>query len=149
MNNAGSFGATFLVEVDGVTIGRFSEISGLEVEVSTEEISEGGQNGFVHKVPGAMRWPNLILKRGVTDDDNLFEWFKKSSGEGFTAGGNQVARSTAAITLMGRDGVRVRSWNVDAAFPIKWSGPTLAAGSNEMVVEELEIAHHGFVPETH
>jgi phage tail-like protein len=136
--------ATFLVEVDGTEIGRFMEISGLEVTVETEEIAEGGQNSFVHKVPGRMTWPNITLKRGITQSDGLLKWLNKSSGEQFSANGNKIARSTAAITLMGPGGERLRSWDIDGAFPVKWTGPSFAVTSNEMAVEELEITHHGF-----
>ena len=136
--------ATFLVEVDGVEIGRFSEITGLEVTVETEEIQEGGQNSFVHKLPGRMSWPNIRLKRGITQTDSLITWLQKSSGEQFAANKNKLARSTAAITLMGPAGKRIRAWEFDGAFPIKWSGPNFNVESNDMAMEELEIAHHGF-----
>src|SRR6478609_5236490 len=137
-------GATFLVEVDGVEIGRFMEVSGLQVTVGIEEISEGGENSYVHKLPGRMTWPNLVLKRGITQQDTLLTWLNKSSGEQFAANSNTLTRSTAAITLMGPSGDRLRAWNFDGAFPVKWTGPSFAADSNEMAVEELEIAHHGF-----
>ena len=137
-------GASFLVEVDGVEIGRFMEITGLEVEVGVESIEEGGENGYSHKLPGRMSWPNLVLKRGITQNDSLLDWLNKSSGEGFTGQGNKLKRSTAAITLVGPGGKRLRAWNFDGAFPIKWRGPSFAAGSSDMAVEELEIAHHGF-----
>jgi phage tail-like protein len=136
--------STFLVEVDGVEIGRFMEISGLEVTVETEEITEGGQNSFVHRLPGRMTWPNIRLKRGITQSDGLLTWLNKSSGEQFAANGNKLARSTAAITLVGPSGERLRSWDFDGAFPIKWVGPNFAVGSSDMAVEELEITHHGF-----
>jgi phage tail-like protein len=136
--------ATFLVEIDDVEIGRFMEISGLEVEVGVESIDEGGENSYSHKLPGRMSWPNLVLKRGVTQNDSLLAWLDKSSGEGFTGAGNKLKRSTAAITLLGPGGKRIRTWSFDGAFPIKWRGPRFAASSNDMAVEELEIAHHGF-----
>lgn len=136
--------ATFLVEVDDVEIGRFMEVSGLEVEIGVESIDEGGENSYSHKLPGRMSWPNLVLKRGVTQNDSLLKWLDKSSGEGFTGAGNKLTRTTAAITLLGPDGKRLRSWSFDGAFPVKWRGPRFASSSNEMAVEELEIAHHGF-----
>jgi phage tail-like protein len=136
--------ATFLVEVENVEIGRFMEISGLEVEVGVESIEEGGENSYSHKLPGRMSWPNLVLKRGITQNDSLLAWLDKSSGEGFTAAGNKLSRTTAAITLIGPGGTRLRTWNFDGAFPIKWRGPRFAADSTDMAVEELEIAHHGF-----
>jgi phage tail-like protein len=136
--------ATFLFEVDGVEIGRFMEVSGLEVEVKVEELEEGGQNSFVHRLPGRMSWPNIRLKRGITQNDTLLEWLNKSSGEKFAAGGNRLARSTAAITLLGPSGTRLRTWSFDGAFPVKWTGPQFATSSTDMAVEELEITHHGF-----
>jgi phage tail-like protein len=141
--------ATFLVEVDGVEIGRFMEISGLQVEVETSALNEGGENGFSHQLVGRMKWSNLTLKRGITQQDTLFKWLEKSSGEGFAAGGNTLVTSTAAITLLGpveSSGTRkrLRAWEFIDAFPVKWRGPTFATSSSDPATEELEIAHHGF-----
>ena len=136
--------ATFLFEVDGIEIGRFMEISGLEVSIETEDVQEGGQNSYVHKLPGRMSWPNMRLKRGITQNDSLFAWMNKSSGEQFTASGNKLTRSSAAITLMGPGGKRIRAWEIDGAFPVKWTGPSFSVSSTDMAVEELEITHHGF-----
>ena len=136
--------ATFLFEVDGVEIGRFMEVSGLEVSVAVEEVEEGGENSYVHKLPGRMTWPNITLKRGITQNDTLLAWLNKSSGEQFAASGNKLARSTAAITLIGPGGGRLRAWEFDGAFPVKWKGPDFAVSSTDMAVEELEITHHGF-----
>lgn len=137
-------GATFLFEVDGVEIGRFMEVAGLEVTVGVEEVEEGGENSFVHKLPGRMTWPNISLKRGVTQNDTLFTWLTKSSGEQFAANGNKLTRSTAAITLIGPSGTRLRTWSFVDAFPVRWKGPDFAVDSTDMAVEELEITHHGF-----
>ena len=135
--------ATFLVEVDGQPVGRFTEASGLEVEVEVETYEEGGVNGFVHKLPGRMTWPNLTLKRGITETDNLLAWLNKSSGDGFSAT-NKLTRSTLAVILVSAKGERLRAWNFEGAFPVKWTGPSFAAGNDELAEEELEIAHHGF-----
>lgn len=141
----GVYAATFLVEVDGLEIGRFTEVSGLQVEVGVETVAEGGQNGFVHKLPSRMTWPNLVLRRGLTQTDNLLQWLGRSSGDGFAGAGNKVTRSTAAVTLVSTAGTRLRSWEVDGAFPVRWKGPEFAVASSDMAMEELEIAHHGFV----
>jgi len=141
----GGWAGSFLVEVDGVKIGHFREISGLSVDIGVEEVEEGGQNGFVHKLPGRMTWPNLVLKKGITASNALFDWINKVSGDGFTGQRNKVTRSTMAVILVGADGTtRLRSWNFEGAFPVKWSGPSFAVGSTDPADEELEIAHHGF-----
>lgn len=138
----------FLLEVDGVEIGVFSEVSGLELTVGVEEYAEGGQNGYVHKLPGRMSWPNLVFRRGITDSDALFAWVQKSSGQGFAANGNKLTKSTGAITLIASDETRLRSWNLDGVFPVRWTGPRLSVKASEALEEELEVAHAGFKAKT-
>ncbi len=138
------FAGAFLIEVDGIEIGRFTEVSGLSVEVEVEPLAEGGQNQFSHQLPGRMSWPTITLARGVTKSDNLFQWLGRTSGDGFAGEGSKLARSSAAITLVSPDGQRLRSWEVAEAFPVKWNGPSFAASSTEAAEEELEYAHHGF-----
>ena len=121
-----------------------SSLSSVEAEIAVEAVEEGGENNFTHKLPGRMSWPNIVLKRGVTQNDTLLKWLNKSSGEQFAAAGNKLNRSTAAITLLGPSGTRLRAWEFFGAFPVKWRGPNFAASSSDMAVEELEIAHHGF-----
>ena len=134
----------FLFELDGVELGVFREVTGLNVTVSVEEIREGGQNGFVHRVPGRMSWPNLVFRRGVTDSNALFDWFSKTSGEGFAANENKLTKSTGAVTVIDPAGTRLRSWEFIDVFPVRWRGPDLAVESTDPLEEELEVAHHGF-----
>src|SRR5579863_2150822 len=102
--------ANFLFEVDGESIGLFGEITGLEVTVEMVTYAEGGENGFVHKLPGRLTWPNLVLRRGITNSDALFAWLKKTAGPTFESNTDKLTRHTAAITLVGTDGTRLRSW---------------------------------------
>ncbi|HEX3425102.1 MAG TPA: phage tail protein [Acidimicrobiales bacterium] len=141
-------GSRFLFEVDGVEIGVFGEVSGLEMKVNVEECQEGGQNGFVHQLPGRMTWPHIILKRGVTDSDALFSWVGKSSGDGFSANGNKLSRCTGAITIISSGGARERAWQLSDVFAVRWSGPSLSSSSGDPLQEELELAHHGFTSKT-
>jgi len=138
--------ARFVFAVDGGVgeIGAFTECLGLQVELQVEEIIEGGQNQFVHRLPGRMRWPNIVLKRGITNSDALFEWFQKSSGDGFSGAGNKISPASGSIKLLDAAGKTIRQWTFIGAFPVKWTGPKLAAGQNAAATEELEIAHHGF-----
>jgi phage tail-like protein len=138
----------FLFEVDGVQIGVFQEVSGLELTVAVKEYEEGGENGYVHKFPGRSSWPNVVMKAGITNSDALFQWVSQSSGDGFASAGNKITRCTGAITALGSDASRLRSWDIQGAFPVRWSGPRFNAGSADALQEELEIAHQGFVSNT-
>jgi len=114
---------TFLVEISGVTIGQFSECTGLSVEYEVMEYAEGGNNDFIHRLRGRARYPTISLRRGVTSQDALLKWFFD---------GPQADQLT--IKLLD-----------EAPFPIKWSGPDMAAGSNGTAMESLEIGHNGMV----
>ena len=144
LGSDGQLASNFLLEVDGVEIGMFASISGLQVTVQTEDVVEGGQNGFARKLPGRMEWPNITLSRGLIQADNLFDWLNKTSGEGFAASGNKLKRCTGAITALAADGSRLRSWNLSGCFPVRWKGPDFNVTSDDVLSEELEIAHEGF-----
>lgn len=141
--------SSFLFEVDGVQIGMFGEVSGLEVNVEVATYVEGGTNGYAHKLPGRMEWPNIVLKRGITDSDALFSWVNKTAGPGFESNKNKLTRSTGAITVIGSDGSRLRSWNLQDVFAVRWRGPSFDVSSGDRLDEELELAHHGFTAKTY
>ena len=138
------FVGKFTFEIDGLTIGAFTEVSGLSVQVDVEELAEGGQNGYTHKLLGRMKWPNLVFKRGLTDTDALFEWLMSASGEGLTRSGNQVKPRNGRISVLDAAGRPMRTWTVLEAKPVKWTGPRLAASSRDLAIEELEVCHSGF-----
>jgi phage tail-like protein len=138
----------FLLEVDGVQIGVFKSVSGLSVSIDTPEITEGGENGFTHKVPGRMSWPNLVFRAGITDSDAFFAWVQKTAGEEFTAAGNKLTRSSGAVTAIAADGSRLRAWQFRDMFPVAWKGPEFDAEATGPLEEELEVAHHGFTQST-
>jgi phage tail-like protein len=139
----------FIFTVDDLEIGTFGEVRGLEVTMDVEELHEGGQNQFVHRLPGRLRWPNIELVRGIVKADNLFEWMQRCAGEGFERAGSTLTRSTAAITVLSMQGKPLRSWELSDAFPVHWSGPRFASGESDSPVEHLEITHHGFKSRNH
>ena len=125
----------FKVELPGVDLGRFRECTGLAAEIECKDYNEGGVNDRVHKLPTRMKYPNLVLKRGVTYEDALLKWLWKTQHE--------TQRINVTVSLMGPDGKPVRSWVFGEAFPIKWTGPNMNAGSNAVATETLEIVHTG------
>jgi phage tail-like protein len=134
----------FLFELDGVQLGVFKEVTGLNVSVAVEDINEGGQNSYSHRVPGRMTWPNIVFRRGVTNSNALFDWFSKSSGEGFASNENKLVKSTGAVTVLDPLGNRLRAWEFIDVFPVRWQGPDFSVTRLDPLEEELEIAHHGF-----
>ncbi|MFT4164630.1 MAG: phage tail protein [Microlunatus sp.] len=129
----------FTVTIDGKSIGNFTTCSGLKVEVVMEQREEGGTNGFVWQLPSRVKYSNITLKRAVcADSQELTDWLI-----GFA---NEVSYKTACITAMTGDGKKVTSWNLDGVVPVSWSGPDFDVGANNVAMETLVLAHHGFLP---
>jgi len=125
----------FTVELPGLTIGRFSECTGIAIEVETKEYMEGGANDYVHKLPTRVKYPNVVLKRGVTHEEALLKWFLDSR--------SAPQRRDMTISLLGPGLGLVRSWVFMNAYPVKWTGPNLNASSNAVASESLEVVHNG------
>jgi len=122
---------------DDTDIGYFSECTGLAVEYEVMEYQEGGENRFTHKLRGRIKYPNLVLKRGITYEQNLLKWFFQTT--------EWNKRGGITLSLLGADGKAVRTWGFSNAVPVKWQGPNLNASSNNAAVETLEVAHLGMV----
>lgn len=138
------FVGKFTFEVGDKKIGTFTEVSGLAVQIEVEELAEGGQNAYTHRLLGRMKWPNLVLKRGVTDTDALFEWLLECSGDGLSANGNKIIDVDGKVSVLNANGSPLRTWSFYGAKPVKWTGPRLSASSRDLAVEELEVCHCGF-----
>jgi phage tail-like protein len=135
-------GYNFLVEVDGVLVGGFREVRGLEASIEVKEYAEGGENGYMHKLPGETRFPNLVLSRGLTDLDTMWVWFNDVS-QGI------IKRQNISILLMDQERLPAMWWNIRDALPIKWAGPELnAAGGTEVATESIELIHRGITKPT-
>ena len=126
------------LELDGVTEGIFREVTGLDSETEVVEHRHSGKGGniVVNKVPGALKFPNITLKRGVTDDMNLHNW-RKDIEQG------KITRKNGSITLYAPDGSVVAKYSFKKAWPCKLQGPALDATKNDLAVESLEICHEG------
>ena len=130
----------FAVEVGGVVIGGFSEVSGLSSEINLESYQEGGVNGFVHQFPKNTTYPNLVFTRGLVNIDLFFIWYKATS-EGI------IEQKNGTILLLNSQRIPVLWWTFKKAYPVKWEGPTLNASSDEIAIERIELVHQGITKE--
>jgi phage tail-like protein len=128
---------SFVVDIPGREIGRFSECSGLAAEYDVLEYAEGGNNQYVHQLRGRVRYSNIVLARGITHEDELLNWFYATE--------QPEQRPTVTITLQDALGTAIRHFALSAAIPVRWTGPRTGAGSDGTATESLEISHAGFV----
>lgn len=133
-------GNHFLLEIKGVEIGAFTTIEGLQMEREVLEYAEGGVGEFVHKLPGQLKYPNLTLGRGITNQDELQKWFLDCA--------NAAQLHEITVTLVDSAQQPQRTWAFADAFPVKWQGPKLAADADSAATEQLEVAHRGLVIRT-
>ena len=127
----------FLVEIDAVQHGGFARVKGISRETKFEARREGGVNDYEHKLATMTTYGNLVLERGLTDD-YLLSWHQDVV-DGI------VERRTVTIVVNDETGSReTLRWLVQGAYPVKWTGTDLDAASGGVLVESVELTHHGF-----
>lgn len=124
---------------EGEIAGGFSEVSGLNAEVTVAEYRNGNAPvNYVTKIPAIHKAGDVTLKRGVIGADNISTWLN------LVRAGNVNAKRTVVITLKSEDPTSSRAmvtWKLINAMPIKWTGPTLTAkGGSDVAIEELVLA---------
>jgi phage tail-like protein len=126
----------FLVEIDGITRAAFHEVTGFDSTIDSIEHREGGDNTTPRKLPGMTKHSNIVLKWGLSDDVDLYQWHLA------TVRGT-VQRKNGSIVLLDRQGQEKCRWNFVGAWPAKWDGPDFNAEGNDVAIETLELAHEG------
>jgi phage tail-like protein len=126
----------FLVEIDNVTRAFFKQVSGLASETAVIEYRAGDKLDTVRKLPGLTTYANIVLRRGITQDAELWNWRK-------TVVDGQVERRNGSIVLLDDALDPVVRWNFRNGWICKWEGPALNASANEVAIETIEIAHEG------
>ena len=126
----------FAIQLQDAIVGWFTECSGLTIERETLTRPEGGINDYVHQLPGRVKQSRVTLKRGLADNA-LWDWFEKGLYDG------KVERNNITIILYNSDRTKKKQWDLENAYPVKWTGPDFQSDSNQATIESLEIVHHG------
>lgn len=115
----------------------FSEVSAPDISSDPVEYREGNMAGITPgKQPGILKYSNVTLKRGTTDSQVFVEWMK-------TVQEGKVERKTVVITLLDDTMAEVASWQLEKAWPTKYTAPDVNATSNEVAIESLELVCEG------
>jgi len=116
-------------------VGLFTQVTGISAQVDVMEYPEGGINTFVHRLPTRIKQGNITLKRGVTKEKALLQWFQATVVK--------VQPADLSINVLDELGETMQAWSFRSAYPVKWTGSDLNAGGNEFMTQSLEIAHLG------
>ena len=128
-----------------VARGAFSEVSGLEISMSPKTIKEGGRNWGEIQLAGKTTFPAIVLKRGVTEINDLYSWVDICTRQA-----NYAYRMRGVIevydqnTLNDKDASQpLLRWNIDNAMATKFKGPDLSSTASQVAIEELHLVHEG------
>lgn len=118
---------------------QFSEVSGLDAERSVTELREGGENRFLHRLPGPVKPGLLVLKRGLmAAHSEVFKWCKESLESDL---GTPLETKTVVVSLLNQMAQPMIRWSVADAWPAKWNVGALDAQKSSVAVETLALAY--------
>lgn len=117
---------------------QFQSVSGLNVELETEQIPEGGENRFVHKLPVRSKFPNLVLKRGLLVNSELIKWCRDAVEE------YNIRPADLTISLLNQEHEPLITWNVVHAWPVKWAMSDFNAEESKIAIETIELVYNYF-----
>jgi phage tail-like protein len=129
-------GSAALSAIFDVALGGFSECSGLEMSLKTEDYREGGANGAVLHFPSRVEWSAITLKKGVGAGTTLWDWHY-----GFVEGSGK--RRDGIIVLLNEMKLPNNIWYFRRGLPTKYSGPQMTAAQSSVAIESIEITHEG------
>jgi phage tail-like protein len=137
-------GFHYAIEVQGVVTGYFTECSGVgsEHEIIEHKIVDEKGRESIQKIPGRLKWQDITLKRGITDNMDIWDWRDQ-----VVQGKVNDARRNGSVIMFNQGLEEVARWNFENAWPSKVSGPSMKSDTNEFGVEELVIVHEGLYRE--
>lgn len=131
-----SFALNTLNSLVDLAVGGFSECSGLEMTMRTEDYKEGGNNGAALRFANRIEWSAITLRKGVGSSSALWDWHY-----GFVVGTGK--RRDGVIVLMNEQRLPNTVWFFGRGLPTRYSGPQLNASQNNVAIESIEISHEG------
>lgn len=130
-------GFRFRVQIEGIRLAGFREVSGLDAATDPIDYREG-DGTTIRKLPGLQKFSNITLKRGITDDQDIWKWRLMVMD-----GKIKDARKDGQIILLDDEGNEAAEWTFTQGWPSKWTGPTFNATANEVAIDTIEIVHEG------
>ena len=123
---------------NGVITGYFTECAGLgsEHEIIEHKVVDNSGHEVTMKIPGRLKWENIVLKRGITKSMDLWDWRKKVED-----GKVEDARRDGSVIMYDNTLKEVARWDFERAWPVKITGPQPKADSNEIGIEEITVTH--------
>ena len=136
-----NFNFTLSFDGDETTFGGFSDVSGIQTELTVAEYRNGNEtDNHVRKVQGVHKVGDVTCKRGLIDSKAIWDWMDSARTDG------PDAKKNVTIKLLDESGDTVQTWTLERVIPLKWTGPTLAGkGGGDVAMEELVLSAEGLI----
>ena len=122
-------------QIPEVCNAAFSDCDGLELTMEVKTIREGGNNARQIRLTGPTSFGSLTLKRGMTDNYDLWDWFTAVQR-------TPTLRANAEVVLLSADGKSTLArFLLDRCLPIKLKAPPMNAREGAVAIEELQVAY--------
>lgn len=118
----------------------FQSVSGLNFQMQTDTLKEGGENRFEHTIPVRNKCTDLVLKRGIfkPKDSMIAEWCLQAFKEFI------FSPIDIVVNLLDEQHKPLMTWNVHHAWPKNWKVADLNADKGEVVIETFELNYNYF-----
>lgn len=130
----------FIVIVESVYMGIFTECTLPSLDVKFTTVREGGANG-IYTLPTHYETGNLVLSKGLGLTTDLYDWYAEVAARKWVK-----AKRSIIVAMIGGPIIRqpIAMWIFTGALPIKWTGPTLKTSDNAVAIEKLELTFDSF-----
>lgn len=131
----------FRVYINNQQAGSFAEAGGLTADGDSVEYREGEDPPYVRKLIGLRKYTNITLKRGYTQNLDLWNWYLNIQN-------GESDRRDVSVVLLNERREEVMRWHAENAWINKIEGPEFKASANEVAMESVELVHEGLTVET-
>ncbi len=123
----------------GISDTSFKEVSGISKEIITTEFTQGGEPGYVYKIPKGVKYPRLVMKRGIAPlNSPLVLWCKAVLD---SPNFDSFCCMTIMVYLLDENQMPLRGWTFVNAFPVKWEVEGFGSLKNEVAIESIEFEY--------
>ena len=118
---------------------HFQDVTGISSEIETEDVVEGGENRYVHRLPKAVKHPKLVLKRGIAEISSpLVKWCRSVLEADFSA---PIEPKEMTVYLLDENRDPIRGWSFVNAYPVNWEVENFNSTKNEVAIEKIELSY--------
>ena len=126
----------FLVEIDGMASASFLSVQGIETATEVIDYRNGNEDSVPRRLPGLHKCANITLRRGLTNNRDLWEW-RLTVVEGRTE------RRNGLVVVLDQARRPVLRLSFREAWPCRWSLSGMDALAKETIIEEIELVVEG------